>query len=271
MISAQDLELLDIAMSIKFTLDTRKNYRSQIIKFCVKYGAGYKRATINDLTAYISAIDNPNSMAATYGSLKFFYKYVLKQKRKFPFVPFPIKESRLPHLPAYSKVFEAIEKTENIKHKLILSMLFGTGIRLSEIIGLKWKDVRREQSDLNPISIHVRGKGKKDRIVGVSNANDEKLRAYCKHYGLGCETNKEHYIFGAEKPYSKKSVANVVAAAGDRVGIKLHPHLIRHLCMSYLREQGVDLADIQQLCGHSSSASTMQYARFVPKKINMPI
>lgn len=272
MISDKHLGLFLESMTARnFTEDTKRNYKSMLLVFGRDFKGRYDRATIDELTAYIAGLSNSNYMAATYASLKFFYKYVLKQKKKFPFIPFPEREQRLPHLPAYSKVFEAIEKTENTKHNLILSILFGTGIRLSEIIGLRWKDIRREQSDLNPISLHVRGKGKKHRIVPLSKANYDKLIAYCKEYSLGCETNKEHFIFGNDKPYSKRSVANVVAEAGDRVGIKLHPHLLRHLSFSYLREQGVDLTDIQQLAGHSSSSMTMKYARFVPKKITMPI
>jgi len=272
MISENESAMFIEFMRVKgFTPDTQRNYISNLRKFEREFKGNYKRATIDELVKYIAAIDSRATAGQMYGVLKLFYNNVLKQKKKFPFIPFPEREQRLPHLPAYAKVFEAIEKTENTKHNLILSVLFGTGIRLSEIIGLRWKDIRREQSDLNPISLHVSGKGKKDRIVPLSKANYDKLIAYCKEYNLGCETNKEHFIFANDKPYSKRSVANVVAEAGDRVGIKLHPHLLRHLSFSYLREQGIDLADIQQLAGHSSSSTTMQYARFVPKKITMPI
>lgn len=272
MISDKHLTELNNLMSVKnFTPDTKKNYKSQIVKFGCLYGSQYTKATIVELVKYISEIENTNYMASTYSALKFFYTIVLKQPKKFPFIPFPRKESRLKNIPTKQKILSAIDKTENVKHRLIITLLYGTGIRLSELIGIKWKDIRREQSDLNPLSILIHGKGNKDRLVPISSRLNELLKQYCKEYELNCKTNSEHYILGNEKPYSKRAVANVVKSAGEKVGIDLHPHLLRHACFTHLRDSGIDLAAIQELAGHLSAKTTMQYAKLNPVKIEMPI
>jgi len=180
------------------------------------------------------------------------------------------KESRLPNVPAQNKILEAIEKTENIKHKLIVMLLYGTGIRLMEITHIKWADIRREKNELNPLSILIHGKGNKDRVVPISSRINDLLKRYCKEYNLGCETNKQHYIFGSEEPYSRKSVGNVVRSSGNRAGLDLHPHLLRHACFTHLRDSGVDIETIGELAGHASPITTKKYARLNPVKVTMP-
>lgn len=272
MISNTDSIMLNEAMRARnYTVDTQKNYRSQIIKFCVRYGKLYNRATVSDLTKYISEIENVNYMASTYSALKFFYTYILKQKKKFPFIPFPEKESRLKNIPTREQILMAIDLTDNTKHKLILSILFGTGIRLSELLNIKWKDIRREKNEINPLSILIHGKGKKDRVVPISKRLDSLFKEYCAEYKLGCNTNKDHYILGGVKQYSKRSVAKVVSEAGERIGIHLHPHLIRHATFTYLRDIGKDIPTIAELAGHSSFKTTQKYARLNPVKIEMPV
>lgn len=271
MISDKHLGMFLTTMTAKnFTEDTKRAYKSMLLIFGRDFNGRYDRATIDELTSYISRIDNVNYMASTYGALKHFYFYVLKQKQKFPFIPFPKKESRLPKVPSKDKILEAIEKTKNTKHRLIVMLLYGTGIRLMEITHIKWSDIRREKGELNPLSILIRGKGNKDRIVPISKKINELLIEYCREYNLKCDTDKAHYIFGGEVPYSRRSVANVVRDSGNRVGLDLHPHLLRHSCFTHLRDSGVDIETIGELAGHASPITTKKYARLNPVRIQMP-
>jgi len=164
-----------------------------------------------------------------------------------------------------------IQKTQNVKHKLIISLLFATGMRLQEILNLRWCDIKRE-SGKNPLSVHIRGNGRKDRVLPLSETMYKQLMDYCSIYELDCNTKKQHYILGNEKPYSAKSVSMVVDQAAKRVGLeKVSPHKLRHSCFVHLRDKEMDIETIRQLAGHSSAESTLIYARLNPQKVIMPL
>jgi len=210
-------------------------------------------------------------MAQVRSALKIFYEEVLKQPNKVPFIPYPKQESRIPKHHSRHVILSAIDSIDNVKHKMILLTLLGTGVRVSELCSIKWCDIQRTDSKLNPLQIHVHGKGSKDRIVPMSSSLHAMLIKYCKKYSLNCDTNSDHYVFGNAKKYSVRSVAAICEKAGDLVGIKLSPHDIRHTCFFYLRDQGHPIDVIQDLAGHSNSKTTRIYAPLKAALIKMPV
>lgn len=154
-----------------------------------------------------------------------------------------------------------IEKTDNLKHKCILMMLYSAGLRRSELLELVPTDIDSEN-----MRILVRdAKGSKDRYTILSVQALKMLKLYYKMY------KPRHYLFeGAPaNAYSAESVVKVVKEAALRAGVKKNvtPHMLRHSFATHLLEDGVDLRYIQSLLGHSSTKTTEIYTHITQKGI----
>jgi len=254
----RDLHSYSMMIQVKTpSNDTLINYLGCVKKYLNNINFNAKKATTIQITEYIvKNCKSRSAMAQTRSAIKLFYEVVYKQKDKVAYIPYPKLDERIKDVPTHEQMMKIIYGIENTKHRLIVMILYGTGMRLNELLGLQWIDIRREKGK-NPLSIRVHGKDSKDRMLPLSEKIQSLLINYCREYKLKCDTNKKHYIFGNDRPYSAKSVANVVEAAGKRIGFKLTPHLIRHACMTSLSISGMPLLEIQDLCGHESAKTTM--------------
>ena len=154
-----------------------------------------------------------------------------------------------------------IEKTGNIKHRLILSLLYGSGLRLEEIRNLKVKDI-----DIYRLAIYVRkGKGSKDRTTILPLNILEELNLYMN------SKSPEDYLFnGKNGKISGRSIQLIINKASKKAKIikKVYPHLLRHSFATHLLESGVDIRVIQKLLGHSSVRTTQIYTHLSKTHIN---
>lgn len=256
------IERYETMMTVKnWTEDTRRTYRSLLKKFLNEFQDNVHRATTDQLTEYIASMPSRSSMAQMYGVLKNLYTYVLKQPRKFGFIPFPKPEHSLPKQISHDKLIKAIDTCKNTKHRLILMMLYGTGLRAFELCKLKWSDIERGKC----LIIRVKGKGGVIREVPLSLGIHSLLVDYCREYKLRCE-NSNDYIFGGKNPYSKRSVANIV-----KKYVKINPHQFRHAYAQYLVDNGTELETVRQLLGHKHLSTVQIYARTKPDKVQLPV
>lgn len=166
--------------------------------------------------------------------------------------PKQIKQS----LPIYlnpPEVKKLIDATNNLKHKCIVELLYAGGLRLSELLQLKISDI-----DSHNMIIRINnGKGKKDRVVMLSDKLLADLRTYFTLY------KPIDYLFTGQSggKYSDKSVQLVIKEAAFKAGIKKHvtPHTLRHSFATHLLEKGTDIRYIQELLGHKSIHTTEIY------------
>lgn len=250
-------------MTVKnFTQRTKVTYHSILRKF-LSENPNPQKVTTDELIKYIASRNSRASMAQTHGVLNNFYKHVLKQPRKFGFIPYPKKETKIPIEIPHEEIIERINAPENTKHRLILNMLYGTGLRVSELANLKWNDISRTGKDNNPLSILVNGKGNVQRRVPISKGLNELLIQYCKEYKLNCE-NSDDFIFG--EGYSVKSIQLICQ---KYCGVS--PHKLRHLFSQWLVDNGTELETVRQLLGHQSLASVQIYARTRQDNIVTPV
>jgi len=155
---------------------------------------------------------------------------------------------------------------ENLKHKVILGMLYSCGLRVSELINLKWNHVDRSRKVINIIQ----AKGNKDRQVGLPEDIIELLTDYWKVY------KSKEYVLNGQFPekqlqYSDRSVGEVIKQLAEKAKIfnkKVHPHLIRHCYATHLLEYGTDISLIQKLLGHGSIKTTQIYTHISPNLIS---
>jgi integrase/recombinase XerD len=195
-------------------------------------------------------------------AIKFYFEKVEKREREFYDLPRPKKQCLLPDILAEEEVVSILKETSNLKHRALLMCAYAAGLRVSELVSIKVRDI-----DSKRMTIHIRqGKGKKDRIVPLSKLLLEVLREYYPVY------KPKEYLFEGENggPYGTRSAQMVLAAAKAKAGVhkKGSIHSLRHSYATHLLEKGTDLRFIQELLGHSSIVTTTRYTHVTRPSIN---
>ncbi len=193
----------------------------------------------------------PSSVGHTIFAIEYFFKNILKEKIN---IPKPKRNKKIPEILTPNEIKKMIEVTSNIKHKLILKMLYGCGLRVSEIVNLKKSDL-----NFNENLIHIKlAKGKKDRFVKIPDSLKDELESYCK-------LSSDIILFPSNRggKLTKKTIGKIVENSAKKAKIKkrVYPHLLRHSFATHLLEQGTDLRIIQKLLGHSDIKTTQIYTQ----------
>jgi site-specific recombinase XerD len=169
------------------------------------------------------------------------------------------REKKLPVVLSKEEIKRLILATTNIKHRLMIQAGYSAGLRVSEIISLKWEDI-----DFDRNIIHIRqSKGKKDRIVMLSKRVREGLQQLRK---------EANYVFVTSKgdKYTARSIQKIIQRASLKAGIRKHitPHTLRHSFATHLLESGTDLRYIRDLLGHANISTTSIYTRVSNKELS---
>ena len=212
---------------------------------------------------------DPGTVEMRMSALRFFFKKMLKRRdMHFDDLPFPKTPRKLPTVLSPEEVGRMIDGTTNLMHRTLLMVLYGTGVRRTELSLLKVADI-----DSKRMVIHIRqGKGSRDRDVPLSPKLLEALREYWLW------RKPRVYLFpstegqrGAEAAMSDKVVWWAVREAGRRAGItrKIGPHTFRHSFATELLEAGTDLRTIQLLMGHARLEDTTLYLHLSRRHLKM--
>ncbi len=195
-------------------------------------------------------------------AIKLYFKTVRETKIDIDKVHRPKIEKLLPNVLSKEEIKLILEAHSNIKHKTMLSLIYSCGLRRSELLNLKPKDIDSKRN----IVIIRQSKGKKDRITPLSPKILDLLREYYKIY------QPEIYLFEGQKSgtlYSEQSLQSVLKQALQKVKIKkpVTLHWLRHSYATHLLESGTDLRYIQELLGHKSSKTTEIYTHVSTKSL----
>lgn len=197
----------------------------------------------------------------TINAIKFYFEQVLNRDKEYYDLPRPRATKKLPDVLAEEEVTSIIQSITNIKHKAIIMTGYSTGLRASEIVNLKIRNI-----DKLRMTIKVEGgKGNKDRYVPYSTTLQEVLREYYIKY------RPAEYVFegAGGGQYCVRSAQEVLANAKLKLKItkKGSLHLLRHSFATHLLEGGTDIRYIQELLGHENIKTTLRYAHVTPKAI----
>jgi len=227
-----------------------------------------KNINESDIKNFLSQFTTVNTQRNYQGAIKKFYEICIGQKNKFKNIPYARKDKKLPIVLSKDEVQKMFDVCENLKHKTILSLLYACGLRVSELINLKWAHIDRSRMIINIIA----AKGNKDRQVMLPDSLIPLLEKYYREY-----TSKE-YVFNGQNSlqYSDRSVLQVVKQLSEKAGIKkrVYTHLMRHCSFTHLCEAGIDINIIQKLAGHNNVKTTMIYTHIsdsLISKINSPL
>jgi len=249
-------ELLD-SMSAEcelrgFSHRTRKLYCYVVGRFLDYCEVKRLSIGISGVKSYLLSLRvSNNSSRIHHATLKFFFRNVLDKCFDVEQVPLKKRYNALPKVIAQEKIKKIIDSTDNVKHRLIIKILYSTGMRLQELVNL-----RREHIDFERNQVLVKhGKGNKDRVTLLSPSLKDDLLIYY------AQTNfSTPYLFeGRKGKYSKKSVQKILENKGKTIGIKITPHMLRHSFATHLLEAGTDIRFIQKLLGHANIETTEGY------------
>ncbi len=264
------------------SVHTLRNYGMDIQAFLAYFrslrGPSASLAEVDSLSlrAYLSHLFEKNSgatVARKLASLRSFFRF-LHQKGCIPtdeaaLVPVPKTEKKLPNYLSVAEVTRLLEvpdgSMEGLRNRAILELLYSTGLRVSELVGLNLDDLVFAPEGGG--TIQVLGKGRKERLVVFGQLAQAAVEAYIAQrsgFTKGDADEEEPALFlnrwGTR--LTVRSIERMVQAQGRLAGLPLvTPHTLRHSFASHLLANGADLRMIQELLGHASLSTTQKYTQ----------
>lgn len=280
-----------------------KTYLDEFISYLInerRYSNNTTIAYTNDITNYIDFIEReqfgnideispkvaefyigylrdnftPKSIQRKASSLKAMYHYLVDIMKEVPLnpfigVPLPKVEKRLPKIAYENEIDEFLNKidTEDDKgkrDKLIFTLLYGSGLRVSELTDIKLRDLNLEERTLV-----VHGKGSKDRIVPINNSTKELFKDYltiARPTFLSRSNNLDNdsiFLNFKGTSLTSRGVRDILSSCLTKTcsTMKVSPHTFRHSFATHLLNQGMDVRMVQELLGHSNLSTTQIYTK----------
>lgn len=187
-------------------------------------------------------------------AIKFFYREILKSTQKID-LKFSKTSKKLPEVLSRLEIKKVLASIENKKHRLLIALSYGAGLRVSEAINLKVADINLEE-----LTIHLKeAKGKKDRLTIIS----EKLKNELNE--IITNKNNKNYVFMSERggKLAERTAQKIFYFALKKAKIKKPAsfHSLRHSFATHLLENGVDVRYVQELLGHANIRTTQIYTK----------
>jgi integrase/recombinase XerD len=255
----------ELLIKMRYSEATRENYNAQFRNF-LTWMSPKSLEYINDETIhkYLLYLVKERKVSLStqnqaINAIKFYLEHLNKGERKVYYLERPRKEWKLPVVLSEDEVAALLKYTINVKHHCLVMLLYSAGLRISELLNLRWTDIDRDRH-----VIHVRsGKGGKDRITLLSAVAFKNITAYLEIY------NPSNWLFEGPdgKPYSPRSVNQIIkrSCAKANIAKRVSAHTLRHSFATHLLEHGTDLRYIQSLLGHESSKTTERYTHITRK------
>ncbi len=236
--------------------------------------------TKEEIRSYLKYLDSlnysKNTISRTLSALRHFYSYLVSinkvKTNQFKLIKNPKKEKKLPNFlqpNELQEIFESIgtEKPLDIRNRLIIELLYATGIRVSELTNINLNDINQTDRE-----IKVVGKGNKDRIVYFGEYALKYLKIYLEESRPLLAKKRSSNILLLNKDggnLSVRSVENIVNKIVEEAALKhkISPHVLRHTFATDMLNNGADLKSVQELLGHSSLSTTQIYTHITNERL----
>ena len=227
--------------------------------------------------AWLINLDEKKNKSTTVSrkisSLRGFYKYLINNKvidsNPFSLVSLPKKERHLPRFFYYNELEEMFQVPKlntalGQRDRLLLEMLYATGVRVSELVNIKVSDINGEE-------IRVLGKGNKERIVEFGDYAESILELYLNEGYKSLNIKKSEYLFLNNRggKLTTRGVRYILDNIINKTTIdkKISPHMLRHTFATHLLNEGCDLLTVQELLGHESLTATSIYTHITNDRL----
>ncbi len=269
-------EFIKFILSKNYSTLTLNAYVNDLYYFSLFVKKRLDFVTYDDVRDYIEYLNLQNekstSVKRKISTLKSFYKFLYKNnymdKKDYPMtkIAMPKSEKRLPKFIYYNDLLEIINIStkgkDNVRDRLIIEMLYATGVRVSELVNIKLNDI-----DYDNKRIIVHGKGNKERVVYYGDYAKEVLDEYLStHY-----RKDQEYLFlnSNGTQLTTRGVRYIIDKIMDKLSIKTHvtPHVLRHTFATDMLNNGCDIKVVQELLGHSSLRATEIYTHVTNERL----
>lgn len=254
---------------------TVNSYETDILEYfsyLERESLDYKNVVYSDIRFYLMYLkeecdDSNSSIDRKLSALRGFYRYLANEgiikSNIFSLVSGPKREKKLPRYFEYNELEELFDacdlnKSLGIRDRLILEMLYATGIRVGELVNIKVKDIDRSSR-----KILILGKGNKERIVEYGDYCSEILDLYLNDAYNSLNIKSSDYLFLNKNGgvLTERGVRYILDKIIDKTSLNknISPHMIRHSFATHLLNEGCDLLTVQKLLGHESISATQVY------------
>lgn len=259
---------LKISKNSEYTIRNYLFFNEKLLSFSGKQPDDINVDDVKQFMAEKLTDKAASSVILFLAALKYAYTNLLKKDITIE-IKRPKREKKIPAVLSKDEVRKLIDSLNNKKSKLMISLIYACGFRVSELVSLKPLDL-----DFAEKIGHARqAKGKKDRIFNIPEFLLEELREQSEKQRQAHQT----YLFSGPKgQISPRNLQKIVKKAAQKAEIdkQVHPHTLRHSFATHLLESGTDIRLIQELLGHSSISTTQLYTHVSSeelKKIKSPI
>jgi site-specific recombinase XerD len=238
---------------------TIKNYLSPLTNFFSFFRErDFKELTKEEIEGYVYHLKSKYKISDTkqntvINAIKAYYEHVLGKPREYYEIQRPNQSKTLPNVFSKEEITKILSHTTNIKHSAILMTIYSSGLRISEAINLRVKDIHSDEGYL----FIKDSKGKRDRKTILSPVLLKALRRYYVNY------KPSYWLFEGQEggQYSTKSIQQILRKAIEKAGVNPWGtvHTLRHSFATHLLQEGVNLRMIQSMMGHASSKTTEIY------------
>lgn len=267
----------------RYSLKTINSYKQDLnsyYSFVLLKKIDYKKIDKENIRSYLKYLDELNYSKSTISrilsTLRHFYTYLVINNvtsvNQFKLIRNPKKEKKLPNFmqdDELDKLFSAIDTTTalGLRNRLIIELLYATGLRVSEITSIKINDI-----DIKNQEIKVLGKGSKERVVFFGEYAKKYLLEYLSwaRYKLLKEKKSDYLLINNMGDALKsRGVEYIVDEIVKEAALKHHisPHVLRHTFATDMLNNGADLKSVQELLGHSSLSTTQIYTHITNERL----
>ena len=256
--------------------NTYISYMNDLYYFYLFVKKDLDKVNENDIRDYLEFLnlkkETSSSIRRRISTFKSFYKFLYLNnyidKKDYPMakIAYPKLEKKLPKFIYYNDLLEILDEStrdsDGIRDKLIIEMLYATGVRVSELVNIKYSDI-----DYNNRRIRVCGKGNKERMVYFGEYALDAL----KEYSITHKKNDEGYVFTNSKggALTDRGVRYIIENIMKKLSVKVHvtPHVLRHTFATDMLNNGCDIKIVQELLGHSSLRTTEVYTHVTNERL----
>lgn len=268
---------IELYFELKNTPESSRESYGRRMRALLKFMEGLHRPIENlteeDIQQYILYLKNNKELSAGtinnyISAIKFFYTYVLDKEWNPRKVPRMRRTKSFPVIPSREEVFTLLRSINNLKHKSIFLLIYGSGLRVSEVAKLKISDISSKN-----MTVRVdKAKHNTNRYTILSQTALKVLREYFKNEFKNRKYTPNDWLFPGQNEQEHihvKTIKNTIIKLKNKLGLNpnISAHTLRHCFATHLLENGVDPVLIQQMLGHKRLQTTQTYLHMTSKSL----
>jgi len=255
-----------------YTVDSYRKDLDDYFSYLEQENISYLKMEYSDVRLYLMYLKDirkqkPSTILRHLSSIRGFYRYLCLRKKVssnvFSLISGPKQEKKLPRYFEYNELEELFNTCDltmeaGQRDRLILEILYATGIRVGELVQIKLDDIKLEKQQ-----ILIHGKGNKERIVNYGEYAKEILEIYLKDGYIKLNKQQSKYLFLNQqgRALTTRGVRYLLEQMMKKTSIQknISPHMLRHTFATHLLNEGCDILSVKELLGHESLSSTQVY------------